>query len=491
MPLLISNCGTRTLLQTAIIFLAPVLPLAAQGIPPNPTPAQSNASPAADTSALSREALVWLAQLIQINTTNPPGNEQAAAKYVAGILEKAGITPEVLEVAPGRSAVVARLRSSAISDPSRALLLVAHMDVVGAERARWSVDPFGAVMKDGYIYGRGALDDKSMLAANLATIIALKRSNARLNRDVIFLATDDEEAGGDASIKTLIGRNWDKFAAGYAINEGGEVVAKGGKVQYVAVQASEKVSVNVAVIAKGPAGHASLPTKDNAVVHLAAAVAKIGTYSAPVRFTTVVRRYFEGLAAISDDDVAKWMRSLETSDRGEHAQRVVSEANPQWGAMIRDTIAPTMLSAGVRANVIPGEARAILNIRLLPGDTIDVLLGALTKAVNDPQVRFEVQPNAGLAAPTSSLESDFYAVINKVASQDFGGAPVLPYQSPWATDSSQLRLHNVQAYGLWPFPVTDEDLKRMHGDDERLAVASFNKGVEVLLHIVSEFAVTK
>jgi acetylornithine deacetylase/succinyl-diaminopimelate desuccinylase-like protein len=491
MALLISKRGTRMLLQAATIFFAAVPPLAAQGIPPNPPPTQANPSPVVDTAALSREALVWLAQLIQINTTNPPGNEQAAAKYVAGVLEKEGIKPEVLEVAPGRSAVVARLRNSAISDPSRALLLVAHMDVVGAERARWTVDPFGAVMKDGYIYGRGALDDKSMLAANLATIIALKRSNAHLNRDVIFLATGDEEAGGEASIKSLIARNWDKFAAGYALNEGGEVISKNGKVQYVAVQASEKVSVNVAVIAKGPSGHASIPTKDNAVVHLAAAVAKIGTYSAPVHFTTVVRRYFEGLAAISDDEVAKWMRSVETADRGEHAQRVLSDANPQWGSMMRDSIAPTMLSAGVRANVIPGEARAMLNIRMLPGDTIDVVLGALTKLVNDPQVRFEVQPNAGLAAPTSSLESDFYGVINKVASQEFGGAPVLPYQSTWATDSSQLRLHNVQAYGLWPFPVTDDDLKRMHGDDERLSVASFNKGVEVLLHIVSEFAVTK
>jgi len=479
------------MLLQAVIFLASALPLAAQGIPPNPPPAQSAPAHSADTAPLSREALVWLAQLIQINTTNPPGNEQAAAKYIAGILEKEGIAPELLEVATGRSAVVTRLRSSAISDPSRALLLVAHMDVVGAERARWSVDPFGAVMKDGYIYGRGSIDDKSMLAANLATFVALKRSNARLNRDVIFLATTDEEAGGEAGIKMLIARNWDKFAAGYAINEGGEVVAKNGKAHYVAVQASEKVSVNVAVIAKGPAGHASLPTKDNAVVHLAAAVAKIGSYSAPVHFTAVVRRYFEGLAAISDDEIAKWLRSLESADRGEHAQRVISEANPEWGAMMHDTIAPTMLSGGVRANVIPGEARATLNIRLLPGDTIDVLLGALTKLVSDPQVRFEVQPNAGLAAPNSSLESDFYGVINKVASQDFGGVPVLPYQSPWATDSSQLRLHNVQAYGLWPFPLTDDDLKRMHGDDERLPVASFNKGIEVLLHIVSEFAVNK
>src|ERR1700730_2029439 len=137
MPLLISNRGTRTLLQMATIFLAPVLPLAAQAIPPNPTPIQSTASPAVDTGALSREALVWLAQLIQITTPNPPGNEQAAAKYVAGILEKAGITPEVLEVAPGRSAVVARLRSSAISDPSRALLPVAHRVLGGGDRARW------------------------------------------------------------------------------------------------------------------------------------------------------------------------------------------------------------------------------------------------------------------------------------------------------------------------------------------------------------------
>src|SRR5258708_38139048 len=228
MALLISNRGTRMLLQAVTIFFAGVLPLAAQGIPPNPTPVQANPSPLADTAALSREALVWLAQLIQINTTNPPGNEQAAAKYVAGVLEKDGITPELLEVAPGRSAVVARLRSSAISDPSRALLLVAHMDVVGADRTRWTVDPFGAVMKDGYMYGRGALDDKAMPAANLATIIALKRSNARLNRDVIFLATDDEEAGGQANIKTLIARIWYKLAARFALNQGGVVISKRG-----------------------------------------------------------------------------------------------------------------------------------------------------------------------------------------------------------------------------------------------------------------------
>jgi len=262
-------------------------------------------------------------------------------------------------------------------------------------------------------------------------------------------------------------------------------------VQYVAVQASEKVAVNVAVIARGTSGHASRPTKDNAVVHLAAAVAKIGTYSAPAHFTTIVRRYFEQLAALEDDEIGKWMRSLDTTDRGEHAQRFISEANPLWNSMMRDSIAPTMLNAGVRNNVIPAEARANLNIRLLPGNTIDVLIADLTKLVNDPQIRFEIQPDAGLAAPPSSLESDFFLLISKIAAQEFGGVPVLPFQSTGATDSAQLRLRNVQAYGLEPFPMTDADFSRMHGDDERLPVASFSKGVDLLAKIVAEFAATR
>jgi acetylornithine deacetylase/succinyl-diaminopimelate desuccinylase-like protein len=446
---------------------------------------------AGDTSALAREATGWLTDLIKINTTNPPGNEEAAAKYIAGILQKEGIKAELLPLQPGRSALVARLTSSAFPDPSKALLLVAHMDVVGVERAKWTVDPFGAVAKDGYIYGRGAVDDKGMLAANLAAFIALKRANARLNRDVIFLATDDEEGAGDASIRMLIVKYWDKIAAKYSINEGGNVFARNGKVQYVAVQASEKVSVNVTVIARGTSGHASIPLKDNVVTHLAAAVTKIGNYTAPVHFTTIVRRYFEGIAPVlQDDEIAKWIRSLDTSDRGEHAARVISDANPMWNAMLRDTISPTVLTAGVRANVIPSEARATLNVRLLPGNTITGLLAELNKLVNDPQVKLEVQPDGGLAAPDSSLESEFYAAIVKASAEEFGGVPVLPFQSTWATDSSQLRLHNVQAYGLVPFPLTDDDIKRMHGDDERIPAAAFAKGVNLMVRLANEFAVS-
>ena len=483
--------GVQIIVGVAALLLGRRFPAAAQGIPQPTTANTAGATPLGDPVAITREARGWLADLIKINTSNPPGNESLAAMYVSNLLQKEGIKPEILDVGAGRSAVVARLRSSVVPDPSKALLLVAHLDVVPVDRARWTVDPFGAVIKDGYLYGRGAIDDKGMLAANLAAFINLKRSSAHLNRDVIFLATADEEQSADASVRTLIAKYWDKFAAGFAINEGGNVFMKNGKVQYIGVQAGEKVAVNVAVIARGTSGHASQPTKDNPVVHLAAAVAKIGTYSAPTHFTAIVRRYFEGIAPLEDDEIGKWIRSMDTSDRGEHAQRVISETSPLWNSMMRDTVAPTILSAGLANNVIPAEARANLNVRLLPGDSINTILADLNKLVNDPAVMLQVQPNAGLAAPPSSLESDFYNLVCRVASREFGGVPALPFQSTWLTDSAQLRLHSVQAYGLVPFPLSDEDLRRMHGDDERIPLASFDKGVDVLTKIVTEFAVIR
>jgi acetylornithine deacetylase/succinyl-diaminopimelate desuccinylase-like protein len=480
-----------SILCTAAMLGCSVLPLHAQitqGPPAMGIPASSTL--VGDTSALAHEAEGWLVELLKINTTNPPGNEQAAARYIAGVLTKEGITPELLDVAPGRSAVVARLRSSVVADPSRALLLVAHMDVVGVDRNKWTVDPFGGVIKDGYLYGRGAIDDKSMVAANLAAFIALKRASAHLNRDVIFLATTDEEQFGEASLKILIAKYWDKLAAGFAINEGGKVVLKNGKVQYVGLQVAEKVATNITVTATGKGGHAAVPTKQDPVVHLAAAVAKIGDYTAPAHLTSIVRRYFEGLSAIEDDETAKWLRVIDATDRGEHAQRMLSEMNPMWNSMMRDTIAPTMLQAGVRANVIPSEAKAVLNVRLLPGDTITTVLNDLNKVVNDPTVKLEVLPDGGLAAPNSSMESDFFALLTRVCAKEFGGAPVLPFLSPGATDSAQLRLHNVQAYGLRPFPMTAEDDARVHGDDERLALTSFEKGVDLETRIVAEFSVS-
>jgi len=444
-----------------------------------------------DLAKLGEEAQGWLTDLIRINTANPPGNEMAAAKYVSGILQKEGITTEVIEIAPGRGIAIGRLLAGALPDPANALLLLAHLDVVGVDAAKWTVDPFAAVVRDGYLYGRGAIDDKGMLTANLAVMVGLKRSGARLGRDLIFLATDDEEQGGPASIKTVVEKYWDKIACAYAINEGGRVMLKDGKTQYVGIQASEKISYNVTVVAKGPSGHGSMPRPDNAVVHLAAAIAKVGAFQAPAQPNTITRRYFEQLAKIEDDETAKWMRALEQPERADLAAKHLSEQSPMWNSMLRDSIAPTMIHGGFRNNVVPSEATANLNVRLLPGHSIQELIAQLGKAVNDSQIRFDLVSDAGENAPPSELDSPIFKSIEKITSQDFPGAVVLPFLSTGATDSAQLRLHKVQAYGLLPFPLADADDARMHADDERIPLDSFRKGVAFLYHVVSDFAAAK
>jgi acetylornithine deacetylase/succinyl-diaminopimelate desuccinylase-like protein len=396
-----------------------------------------------------------------------------------------------LEIAPGRGVAIGRLQAGPLPDPANALLLVAHQDTVGVDPTRWTVDPFAAIVRDGYLYGRGSIDDKGMLAANLATVVALKRSGARLGRDLIFLASADEEQGGAASIKVVIEKYWDKIACAYALNEGGRVVLKAGKVQYVGIQASEKVSYNVIVTATGPSGHGSMPRPDNAVVHLAAAIAKLGTFQVPAEPNTITRRYFEQLAKIEEDDTAKWMRALEQPERLDLAVKHLSEESPMWNSMLRDSVTPTIINAGFRSNVIPSEATANLNVRMLPGHSIDELIGQFGKIVNDPQVRFKLAPDPGENAPPSDITTPLYKTIERITPQDFPGAIALPFLSTGATDSANLRLHKVQAYGLNPFPLTEGDDARMHGDDERIPIESFRKGVAFLYHVVLDFTSTK
>ena len=451
----------------------------------SPLPAQPN------LATLPTEAQAWLTDLMRINTTNPPGNELAAANYIATVLRRENITPEVLELAPGRGVVVARLQSGPLPDPSRALLLLSHLDVVGVDPAKWTVDAFGGVFKDGYLYGRGVIDDKGMVAANLAAFIALKRAGVRLNRDVIFLADADEEEFGSASLRVVIEKYWDKIACAFALNEGGRVMLRDGRTQYVGVQASEKIPYNVSVIATGTAGHGSVPRPDNALVRLAAAIEKIAAYRAPVQPTTITRRYFERLATIEDEDTARSMRALETPQRLELAAGRLSEMSPVWSSMLRDSVAPTQLRAGFRSNVVPSEALANLNVRLLPGNSIDALVAQLQKAVTDPQIRFVVVPDGGVSAPPSSPDSELFQAIERVVPQQFPGAVVVPFLSTGATDSAALRLRNVQALGLLPFPLTEADEQRVHGDDERLPLASFRTGVEFLYRVVHEFVAAK
>ena len=212
---------------------------------------------------------------------------------------------------------------------------------------------------------------------------------------------------------------------------------------------------------------------------------------APVQLNSVTRAYFEALSQGGDDDTSKWMRALESSDRADHAARWLSDANPSWNSMLRDTIAPTMLQAGIRNNVVPSEARGVLNIRLLPGNLVDPVLSKLQQLVNDPQVHFEIEPGAGENAPSSSLTSDLYNTISRVAAQQFAGAKVVPYMSTGATDSMPLRLRNVQAYGLLPFPLTEDDLSRFHADNERIPIDSFRKGIEFLVRHRERFCSRK
>lgn len=444
-----------------------------------------------DLNKLADEAQGWLSDLVKINTVNPPGNEAEVAKYISAIFQKEGISNELLEMAPGRSVVVARLQAGPLPDPAHALLLVAHQDTVGVDASKWAVDPFAATVRDGYLWGRGSIDDKAMLTANIATMVELKRTNARLARDVLFLATDDEEQGGAASIKMTIQKYWDKIACAYALNEGGRVIVKDGKVQYVGVQASEKVAYNVTVTATGSSGHGSLPKSDNAVVHLAAAVAKLGTYQIPPQPNTITLRYFEQLSKIEDDDVAKWMRALEQPERMDLAVRHLSDESPMWNSMLRDTIAPTMLQAGVRVNVVPSVATANLNIRMLPGHSIEELMGQFTKIVNDPQIKFQLAPDSGENAPPSELTTPLYQTIERLSAQEFPGAITVPMMGTGATDSAALRLHKVQAYGFIPFPMVEADSSRVHADEERIPLDGFHKGVAFLYHVVSDFASTK
>jgi len=465
------------------LFLALLLAICVTpAVPQNPA-----AAGPVDFQKLALESTDWLAGLVRINTTNPPGNELAGARYLADILQKDGIASEIIETAPGRAAIVARLNAGAFPDPSRALLLLGHVDVVGVDPSKWTQDPFSGTVKDGMIWGRGAIDDKGPLIANLAAFITLKRAGLRLSRDVIFLADGDEERGGEAGIRVLAEKHWDKIAAAFCINEGGMTLVKDGKPWYVGIQASEKVSVNYRVTATGTSGHASVPLKDNAVVHLAAAIDKLGNWEPPVNPSVITKRYFEGLAQIEDPELAKWMRVLDTPERQDHAARILSAADPVWSSMLRNSVSPTILQAGVTANVIPSEARATLNVRLLPGELPGEFADEMLKVVADSQIRIDIESINSRPAPPSEIDTEFYRSIRKASIAVFPNVAVLPMMSPGFTDSAELRVRNVTCYGLLPFPLTEEEFGRMHADNERLPIASIRPGIELIYRSVEDF----
>lgn len=445
----------------------------------------ARAQTAAPAASLAEEPAQQLAALIRIDTSNPPGNELAAAQHLADVLRQAGIQAEVIETQPGRGAVVARLRGDGSKKP---ILLLGHLDVVGVEREKWTVDPFAGVIHDGYVWGRGALDDKAGVIANLMVALRLERQGVQLARDVIFAAVPDEESGGREGIEVLLRDHFDKIAAEFAVNEGGRVLKRNGRVAYVAVQTSEKGAYSVVVTAEGVSGHASIPRADNAVVHLARAIDRIASYEPPIHLTPTVQQFFTALASIEEPAAAQRMKRLGDPAQQQEAAQELAHMRGSWNAMLRSTISPTMLRAGIRTNVIPGTAQATLNVRLLPGESIDALVEELKARVDDPAVHIEVRSSARAQGPAMPLDSEFFRAVEHATSEMFPQALTLPYLSSGATDSAQLRVRGILAYGLLPYPLAEADVARMHGNDERIPVGSLGQGVEFLYRIVKELA---
>jgi acetylornithine deacetylase/succinyl-diaminopimelate desuccinylase-like protein len=443
-----------------------------------------------DWPAASKETLANLQAMIRMNTVNPPGNELEVAQFLEGKLKAGGIETHLFQPAPGRGALVARIKGNGSKQP---VLIMGHMDVVGVERDHWSVDPFAAEIKDGYLYGRGAIDDKGMLAANLETMLLLKRNvidkGGTLSRDVIFVANSDEEQSGDWGMGWLIRNHPELIKAEIALNEGGRTRIVGGKRLYVAVQNTEKVPHTVTLTAHGPGGHASIPLAGNAILRLGRALAKIGDYKEPVQVNPTTRQFFSELSRVWPVAAErKAMADVASTDtrRVQRGARML-ERIPVFDAVLRNGISATIVQGGIRTNVIPTEATAKLNVRTLPGQSIDGVVKRLQKVVGDSLVDIAVTDRGG-DSPASDFHSPMFTAIRESVAALDPSMIVVPYLSTGATDSARLRSWGMQAFGLLPFPMNQDDEDRMHGNDERVPLASLDFGTRMIYGAVSRVA---
>jgi acetylornithine deacetylase/succinyl-diaminopimelate desuccinylase-like protein len=441
--------------------------------------------PTAAAAQTTRDEVTFLTGLVKIDTSNPPGNEIEAARYVKGILDREGIPSTIVESAPGRASLIARIKGSGAKKP---LMLMGHLDVVGVERERWTVDPFAALVKDGYLYGRGAEDDKGMVAANLAVFLRLKRENVPLDRDVIFLAEAGEEGTSEFGIDYLVASHWDKIDCEYALNEGGTFHAEGGKVRYAGVQTTEKVPRGLLVVARGTSGHGSMPRLDNPVTHLGAAIGKIGAWQPPMRLNETTREFFSRLAAISPPAEAELYRHLDDPA----VQEKLRATSILYNSMLRTSVVPTIVKGGFRENVIPADAEANLDVRALPDEDIDQLVATLKRIVDDPAIEITRRTTGQRrpAAPASSIHSEMFAALERAQKRVFPEAVTVPLMQTGATDGAQLRAKGVQVYGIG-IPVDDEDLRRMHGTDERISLAALARFTDFLYAAVTDVAAAR
>ena len=445
---------------------------------------------AVDWSRVNSETLEHFTQLLRIDTSNPPGNETKAAKYVQTVLEREGIPAKLFSKDPDRANLVARIRGKGSARP---VLIMGHTDVVGVQREKWTVDPFSGLRKDGYIYGRGAVDDKDNLVACLMLMLMLKRMNVVLDRDVIFLAEAGEESTTTVGIDLMVKEHWNEIDAEYALAEGGGGLARNGRIRFVSIATTEKVPRGVRLIARGTAGHGSVPRPDNAVVRLSSAVAKIGAWLPPMRLNDTTRAYFERLATISTPEEAERYNGIVNPAKAPEIERYFAQQEIQHSSILRTSISPTILKAGFRQNVIPSEAEATLDIRALPDEDMDAFYSKMREIIGDPSVEIVPSNRAGRpAGRPSRIDTQMFQALAAAQRATYPGAIILPAMLTGATDMAQLRAKGVEAYGIGPV-VEERDRLRgsAHGDDEKIQESALYKLVEFQWRAVLEIAASK
>lgn len=438
---------------------------------------------------IAEETLEHFLALIRIDTTSPPGNETRVAEYLKAVLEREGIAAKLLALDPNRANLVTRIRGNGSKKP---ILVMGHTDVVGVQKERWLVDPFAAVRKGGYIWGRGTLDDKDSVTAGLMLMLLLKRQAVKLDRDVILLCEAGEEGYAKEGLRHVVDKHWEEIDAEFALAEGGAGRVRDGKVQFLSVATTEKYRWRVQLSAKGKAGHGSRPSPDNAVLKIANAVAKIGAWVPEMKLGETTQTYFERLAEISPPEEAARYRAILNPAKRAEVERYFAQNEPVYNSMIRTTLAPTVMKAGFRENVIPSEAEATIDIRALPEEDMVELRKRLEEIIADSSI--EINSVLGRdKAPASKLNTEMWAALEKAQKRFYPKAILLPIMLTGASDLSVLRSKGVQAYGIGPL-MREEDIKQgvdAHSDNERIWEKSLHDFVRFLWYAVLEIAGTK
>jgi len=440
-----------------------------------------------DWDEAGEEALSHLSALVRIDSSNPPGNETKVAQYLKAVLAAEGIASDLYALEPGRDSLVARIRGNGSRRP---ILIMGHTDVVGVQADRWVEQPFSGLRKDGWVYGRGTLDDKDNVTAGLMVMLLLKRNGVALDRDVIFVAEAGEEGTPQLGITYLVENHWDEIEAEYCLAEGGGGIAEDDRVQVVGVQTTEKLIRRATLIARGTAGHGSIPSPDNAIVILARAVERAANWQTEVRLNDTTRAYFQRLAAISDPEDALRYENVDNPEELPAILQHFLETMPYHNSILRTSVVPTVIEGGFRKNVVPSEASAILDIRMLPDEDVDGFYAMLADVIDDPRVEILPEVPYRPVAPPSPIDNEMFRTLERVAGQVYPGAAVLPEMSTGGTDMSQVRAMGVPCYGVGPIRSQEElnSGNGAHSDNERVSEKAMTDFVRFLWLVVVDIA---